>query len=250
MDALANYDSEEEDDCKTEQKFTNMEKTEAASIVKIVEFNSKASSLNSSKFLNKNFKLRNVIVTDPITLYMSNCRIIIIHAGSIEKSRTTSNKKRRKLDLSFLPSEIVNALTRGDSTKDSDDEVEIGQNGKPTKSEPSSISQCKLLSLLPPPATSTKQPDFNRIVDSDVSIPKLEKSGAHSESKSNVISRPKPNFNFQYTVQETQKSISSLTESKPKFNESQGYSLNQSSSTHFNPKSSLICNPLYSVEVV
>jgi hypothetical protein len=163
-----------------------------------------------------------------------------------ETSRTVSTKKRRKLDLSFLPSEIVNALTRGDSTKDSDDEGEIGQKCKPNKSEPTSISQCKLLSLLPPPATSTKQSDFNSIFDSDVSVPKLEKSG-DLYSDSNIIARAKPNFNFQYT---TLKSTSSLAEKKPEFNESQGYSFNQSSRMQFNARSSLICNPLDRKSVV
>lgn len=137
-------------------------------------------------------------------------------------------------------------MTRGDSTKDSDDEGEVDPKIKANKPETSSLSTCKLLSLLPPPATMTKQLDSNRIVEKPENLHHASDSASISYS---TDSKPKSNFNFQYTVQDARKSVNSSVEKKNEYKESQSYFLTQSAKINFNAPSSLICNPLYSMEV-
>mmetsp|Transcript_27353 Transcript_27353/g.37712 ORF Transcript_27353/g.37712 Transcript_27353/m.37712 type:complete len:360 (+) Transcript_27353:45-1124(+) len=119
---------------------------------------------------------------------------------TLDESANQKIKKKRKLTLSFLPPEILNALTRGDTMKDSDDELEVSQARRGSQVVPN--TSCQLLSLLPAPSKSTSHSEPNAI-----------KPSAPAVGIDNNPPISKTSFSLNYTaVQETKRSSSATAE--------------------------------------
>ena len=164
-----------------------------------------------------------------------------MHNTNIKES---VNKKKRNINLSFLPVEILNALMSGDSIRDSDDE---GDSLRKTElpSTASSNESCKLLSLLPPVGAANKaQQNYSMKVDSSKSVA--------SSINSNSINETKSKFNFQYTTvtNEPEKnnkdfhSNGNITSTTPQI------STKPNTVKPFKIEPSFLNNPLYEMEVM
>jgi hypothetical protein len=86
------------------------------------------------------------------------------------------NKKRKKLDISFLPENIQAALARGDTISDSDSDHEETpvSSARGTQSEYSSVNE--LLLKLPKPKNASTSTEFGKTLTKPIpSIPKTER---------------------------------------------------------------------------
>jgi hypothetical protein len=116
-----------------------------------------------------------------------------------KKLQQVAARKVKRLDISFLPPEIQAALTRGDSTNDSDDEgagagVSLNKQTSSSSANNDTGTKSKLLGLLPAPKTKEE--------------PRLEstqhKSSAAERSDQQASSAaPKSSFVFGYATSST-----------------------------------------------
>jgi hypothetical protein len=117
----------------------------------------------------------------------------VVHPNFRSASENSTAKKKKTLDISFLPQEIQDALLKGVDDSDSEDEKQRGNNTQmssdklPPGSDP-------LLSLLPPPKSSPKASSSNKpsmLSSSSVSsstVPSSSSSGEHGLKQSYISS--------------------------------------------------------------
>jgi hypothetical protein len=116
-----------------------------------------------------------------------------------KKPQQVAARKIKRLDISFLPPEIQAALTRGDSTNDSDDEgigagVSLNKQTSASSASNDTGTKSKLLGLLPAPKTKEEQ----RLESTRLKSAAVERSDQQTSSAA-----PKSSFVFGYATSST-----------------------------------------------
>jgi hypothetical protein len=135
------------------------------------------------------------ITTRPLNSEVNGKITQLSKADGVERK---SAKPKRKLDIGYLPPEILAALARGDSAVDSDDDdFPVAANAPTSSKSNDSDFTSPLLSILPAP----KQQN-----DKSAALPLYKGINCSKEPEGGTTApKTKPTFNFSY-VEQTAKS--------------------------------------------